>query len=189
MPARRELSMRTVFNLLGPLTNPAGASAQVVGVYAESLYGAAWRARSASWACAARSSCTAPTAWTKFRIAGETCVAELRDGVVRSYTVTPEDFGLHRAPLEADSRRRREAKRRDHSQNSRPLAALPRTRAASRIVLANASAALVAAGRAADFLDGVRIAAESIDSGAALARLEALIAFSQAEKTHSQSAP
>ena len=103
----------------------------------------------------------------KFRSAGETCVAELRDGAVRSYTVTPEDFGLRRAPLEAirggDAKANAEI---IHKILGRSL--LYREHGPHRdIVLANAAAALVAAGRATDFLDGVRLAAESIDSGAA----------------------
>jgi len=113
----------------------------------------------------------------------------LRDSAVRSYTVVPEDFGLRRAPLE-------EIRGSDAAHNAEIIHKV--LGSASRghehgphreIVLANAAGALVAAARATDFLDGVRLAAESIDSGAARAKLEALAAFSQsAAGHHSQSA-
>lgn len=187
MPARRALRMRTVFNLLGPLTNPAGASAQVVGVYSASLTELVARALGE---LGVRRAFVVHGAdgLDEISISGETYIAELRDTVVRSFTVTPEDFGLHRAPLEAihggDAKRNaeiiekilaRSASHRDHG---------PRR----EIVLANASAALVAAGRAEDFLAGVRLAAHSIDSGAARDKLDALVAFTQSEKGHGHAA-
>lgn len=180
MPARRELRMRTVFNLLGPLTNPAGASAQVVGVYDATLTELLARALGE---LGVRRAIVVHGAdgLDEISIAGETYVAELRDNVVRSYTVTPEDFGLHRAPL--DSIRGGDAKHNAeiiHKVFGQSL--LYRVHGPHReIVLANAAAALVAAGRATDFLAGVKMAAESIDSGAARDKLEALVAFSAAE--------
>jgi anthranilate phosphoribosyltransferase len=115
-------------------------------------------------------------------ISGDTHVAELRDGTVRSFTVTPEDFGLRHAPLEA-------IRGGDAKQNAEIIhkvlggSMLYRDHGPHRdIVLANAAAALVAAGRARDFLEGVRLAAHAIDSGAARERLEALAALSQSEK-------
>src|SRR5580704_3898821 len=178
MPVRRELKFRTVFNLLGPLTNPANASAQVVGVYDASL---------TELVATALGELGVKRAYVVYgaegldeiSLAGETFVAELRDGVVRSYTVVPEDFGLRQAPLD-------EIRGGDAKQNAEIIhkilgrSMLYREHGPHReIVLANASPALVAAGRATDFLDGVRLAALSIDSGAARERLEALVAFSQ----------
>ncbi len=181
MPARRELRMRTVFNLLGPLTNPAGASAQVVGVYESSLTELLARALGE---LGVRRAFVVHGAdgLDEISIAGETYIAELRDGAVRSYTVAPEDFGLRRAPLETirggDAAHNAEIIHKVLGRNM-----LYRDHGPHReIVLANAAAALVAAGRARDLLDGVRLAAQSIDSGAARERLEALVAFSQAEK-------
>jgi anthranilate phosphoribosyltransferase len=181
MPVRRELRMRTVFNLLGPLTNPAGASAQVVGVYDESLTELMARALGE---LGVRRALVVHGAdgLDEVSISGETCVSELRDGVVRNYTITPEDFGLHRSPLEAirggDARRNSEI---IHKIFGRSM--LYRPHGPYRdITLANAAAALVAAGRAGDFLEGVRLAARSIDTGAARDKLEALVAFSQAER-------
>jgi anthranilate phosphoribosyltransferase len=176
MQARRELKMRTVFNLLGPLTNPAGASAQVVGVYDESY--TELLARALGELGVKRAFVVhGADGLDEISISGETYVAELRDGIVRSLTVTPEDFGLHRALVEeirgGDARHNAEI---IHKILGRSM--LYRDHGPHReIVLANASAALVAAGRAADFLDGVHLAAKSIDSGAAREKLEALVAF------------
>jgi len=179
--ARRELKTRTVFNLLGPLTNPARASAQVVGVYAASATEPMARALGE---LGVRRAFVVHGAdgLDEISLFGDTHVSELRDGAVRSYTVTPEDFGLRRAPLDA-------IRGGDAKQNAQIVhkilgrSMLYRDHGPHRdIVLANSAAALVAAGRAQDFLDGVQIAAKSIDSGEARERLEALIAFSQAEK-------
>ncbi len=187
MTARRELKMRTVFNLLGPLTNPAGASAQVVGVYDESYTELLARALGE---LGVRRAFVVHGAdgLDEISISGETSVAELRDGLVRSFTVTPEDFGLHRALLE-------EIRGGDAKENAEIIhkifgrSMLYRERGPHReIVLANASAALVAAGHAADFVEGVHLAKKSIDSGAAREKLDALVAFSQADKGHSHTA-
>jgi anthranilate phosphoribosyltransferase len=188
MTARRELKMRTVFNLLGPLTNPAGASAQVVGVYDESYTEVLARALGELGVKRAFVVHGAD-GLDEISISGETYVAELRERVVRSFTLTPEDFGLHRAPLEeirgGDAQVNAEI---IHKILGRSL--LYREHGPHReIVLANASAALVAARRATDFPDGVRLAAKSIDSGAAREKLDALVAFSQADKGHTHGAP
>ena len=187
MPVRRDLRMRTVFNILGPLTNPAGASAQVVGVYSASLTELLARALGE---LGVRRAFVVHGAdgLDEISISGETCIAELRDTVVRTYTVVPEDFGLRRSPLDAirggDAKYNAEI---IHKVLGRSL--LYREYGAHRdIVLANAAAALVAAGKAQDFIDGMRLAAHSIDSGAARGRLEALVAFSQFEKGSSHAA-
>jgi len=186
MPVRRELRIRTVFNLLGPLTNPAGANAQVAGVYDGSV--TELMARALGELGVRRAFVVhSEDGLDEISISDETSVAELRDGDVRSYTIVPEDFGVSRAPLE-------EIRGGDAGHNARILSRMfgreghPHEHGPYRdIVLANASAALVAAGRASDFSAGVRIAAESIDSGAARAKLDALIAFSQNAKSQSAS--
>ncbi len=190
--ARRELRMRTVFNLLGPLTNPAGASAQVVGVYDGGLIELVARALGELGVSRAFVVHGAD-GLDEISIGGETSVAELRDGVVRSFSVVPEEFGLRRAPLEA-------IRGGDAQHNAGIIYKVLGRRGAGSgaaqhehgphrdIVMANAAAALVAAGRATDFLDGVRLAQESIDSGAARGKLEGLAAFSQSEAGHGQSA-
>ena len=171
MPARRALRMRTVFNLLGPLTNPAGANAQVVGVPEASLT-ALLAAALGELGVGRAYVVHGDDGLDEISISGETNVAELRDGVVSTYTIVPEDFGLRRAPLEA-------IKGGNAQHNAEIiLSILDCTHGPHReIVLANAAAALLAAGRAPDFLDGVRCAARSIDSGAARARLDALVSF------------
>ena len=188
IPARRELRVRTVFNLLGPLTNPAGASAQIVGVYDSSLTELVAQALGELGVQRALVVHGAD-GLDEISISGETSIAELRDRKVRSYIVVPEDFGLRRAPLEAirggDAQHNAGIIRNVLGSASQPHEHGPHR----DVVLANAAGALVAAGRATDFLDGVRLAAESIDSGAARAKLEALVAFSQsAAGHHSQSA-
>jgi anthranilate phosphoribosyltransferase len=167
-----------VFNLLGPLTNPAGASAQLVGVYAANVV--EMMARALGELGVRRAFVVhGAEGLDEISLSGETHVAELRDSSVRAYSVTPEDFSLRRARLEAirggDAKENAEI---IHKILGRSL--LYREHTPHRdIVLANASAALVAAGRAKDFLEGVRLATESIDSGAARERLEALVAFSK----------
>jgi anthranilate phosphoribosyltransferase len=183
---RRELGFRTVFNLLGPLTNPAGASAQVVGVYDAGV--TELMAESLGELGVKRAFVVhGADGLDEITISGETYVSELCDSKVRNYTVTPEDFGVKRAPLAA-------IRGGDAAQNAGILHKILgrslqyREHTAHRdIVLANASAALVAAGRAEDFRQGVRLAAQSIDSGAAREKLERLIAFSQTQSA--QSAP
>ena len=183
---RRELKIRTVFNLLGPLTNPAGASAQVVGVYDPGV--TELMARVLSELGVKRAFVVhGEDGLDEVSISGETYVSDLRDGAVRNHSLIPEDFGLKRAPVEAirggDAKQNAEI---IHKILGRSL--LYREHTPHRdIVLANASAALVAAGRAEDLREGVKLAAESIDSGAAREKLERLIVFSQSasESAHS----
>jgi anthranilate phosphoribosyltransferase len=180
MSARRELRMRTVFNLLGPLTNPAGASVQIVGVYEPSLTELVAKALGELGVRRAFVFHGAD-GLDEISISGETSISELRDRTVKNYAVVPEDFGLHRWPLEdirgGDARRNAEI----IHQIFGPSALHHANGAHREIVLANSTAALVAAGRATDFLDGVRIATESIDSGAARGKLESFVAFTQRE--------
>lgn len=175
---RRELGFRTVFNLLGPLTNPANASAQVVGVYDPGV--TELMARALGELGVRRAFVVhGADGLDEISISGETYVSELRDGAVRNYTVTPKDFGVKRAPLEAirggDAKQNSEI---IHKIFGRSLLYREHTPHRS-IVLANASAALVAAGRAGNFREGVALAEQSIDSGAAREKLDKLIAFSR----------
>lgn len=175
--ARRELRVRTVFNLLGPLTNPAGAAAQVVGVFDDSYTELLARALGE---LGVRRAFVVHGAdgLDEISISGETSVTELRDGTVRNYTIAPEDFGLPRASVESlQGGDAKENAQIIHKIFGRSM--LFREHGPRRdIILANASAALVAAGRAVDFLEGVRIAAHSLDTGAAREKLDAFVAFS-----------
>jgi anthranilate phosphoribosyltransferase len=170
MPARRRLG-RTAFNLLGPLTNPAGARAQIAGVFSADLVE---KVASVLAELGVERAFVVHGAGglDEISLAGETKVGEVRGGLVRVYNVTPEDFGLSRAPISAISGG-------DAAHNAELVRAILAGEPGPRrdVVIANAAAALVAAGRAVDFLEGARLAAESIDSGAALKKLNRLITF------------
>lgn len=171
-PARLELKMRTVFNLLGPLVNPAGANVQIVG--APSCEAARLMAQALARLGLERGFVVhGSDGLDEITTTGPTLVFEVRAGAVCQRTVTPEDFGLPSAQPEAleggDVETNAHIARRILAGEAGP---------ARDIVLANASAALLAAGKVRDFREGVRLAAESLDSGAACRKLEALVAFS-----------
>jgi anthranilate phosphoribosyltransferase len=172
-PARRELRLRTVFNLLGPLTNPAHASAQVVGVYSADLVEKLAEALSM---LGLRRALVVHglDGLDEITITGPTRVAEVREGSVRSYEVTPEEFGLSRAPMD-------EIVGGDVTANAAIIREVLSAEKSARrdVVLLNAAAALVAAGKANHLTDAMPLAAYSIDSGAAAAKLEALARFTK----------
>jgi anthranilate phosphoribosyltransferase len=175
--ARRELHLRTVFNLLGPLTNPARATCQIVGVYSADLVEKLAEALSMLGlrrALVVHGS----DGLDEITITGPTRIAEVREGQVRSYEVTPEEFGIPRATLE-------EISGGDAARNSTLIREILDGKKSARrdVVLLNAAAALVAAGRTDHLRDAVPLAANSIDSGAALSKLQALIAFAVANPT------
>jgi anthranilate phosphoribosyltransferase len=169
---RRELKMRTMFNLLGPLTNPARASGQVVGVYSLDLVEKLAEALSM---LGLRRALVVHglDGLDEITITSKTRIAEARDGSVRSYEVEPEEFGMKPATL-------REISGGDEAENAEIIrAVLGGEKSARRdVVLLNAAAALVAAGRAEHIGQAVPIAAKSIDAGAAAAKLQALVYFS-----------
>ena len=170
-PVRRETRLRTVFNLLGPLTNPAGASAQVVGVYSLDLVEKV--AEALSMLGTHRAFVVhGLDGLDEITITGPTRVAEVREGLVHSYEITPEEFDLNRAPLE-------ELSGGDAKMNGEIVRAiLSGEKSAKRdVVLMNAAAALVAAGKAEHLRGAASMAAASIDSGAAARKLEALVQF------------
>lgn len=172
MVARKEMGIRTVFNILGPLTNPARANAQVIGVYSVAL--------------------TEPMAYVlndlgvsrafvvhgadgldEISNTGESKISEVREAKVYTYTVKPEDFGIQRAKiadLQGGSK----------EENARIIKNILAGEISPKrdIVLLNASAAIMAAGKAKDFGNGVEVARKSIDSGTALSKLEDLVRFS-----------
>ena len=170
-PARRELRLPTVFNLLGPLTNPAHASAQVVGVYAAALVD---KLAHALCLLGLRRAMVVHgrDGLDEITITGPTLVAEARKGKVHNYEVQPEDFGLRSAPLQ-------EILGGDAPANAQIIReVLSGARSPRRdVVLLNASAALVAAGRADSLGEALPLAERSIDSGAARAKLDALVRF------------
>ncbi len=159
MLARREMRIRTVFNLLGPLCNPAGANAQVLGVYSERL-----TETMAQVLCdlGARRALVVhgSDGLDEVTITGESKISEVRDGNIRTYYVTPEDFGLQRAPLAqiqgGDATRNAEIIR-------NVLSGVPGAR--RDVVLLNASAGLVAGGKSESMRQAIALARSSIDSG------------------------
>jgi anthranilate phosphoribosyltransferase len=167
-PVRAEIGFRTVFNLLGPLSNPAGAKRQVMGVYDPRLL---------EPLAEVLGRLGATRAWTvhgqgldELTTTGETEVAEWKDGAVRRFTVTPEDAGLPRADHAA-------LRGGDADENAAALRALlDGAKGAYRdIVLLNAAAALVVADRAADLAEGAAQAAAVIDDGRAARALADLV--------------
>jgi len=170
-PARRELRLRTVFNLLGPLTNPARASAQVVGVYSDALVEKLAEALSMLGLHRALVVHGAD-GLDEITLSGPTRVAEVRDGSVRTYEIVPEQFGIGRADIKQISGG-------DAAANAAIIREILDGKKSPRrdVVLLNSAAALVAAGRADHIADGLPLAARSIDSGAAAGKLDALVRF------------
>jgi anthranilate phosphoribosyltransferase len=173
-PVRRELGVRTLFNVLGPLTNPAGADNQVMGVFHPDLVGIQARVlqRLGSRHVLV---VNGSDGLDEITISGPTNIAELKDGQVSEYTVQPQDFGLKSALL--DSIRVAtidEAK-------AMLLGVLENQPGAARdIVQLNAGAAIYASGITATLADGVKKAAEIIASGAAKQKLQQLVQVSNA---------
>ncbi|WP_333591958.1 anthranilate phosphoribosyltransferase [Brevundimonas sp.] len=168
-PVRAEIGFRTVFNLLGPLSNPASAKRQVMGVYDPRLL---------EPLAEVLGRLGAVHAWTvhgqgldELTTTGPTEVAEWKDGAVRRFQVTPEDAGLPRADISA-------LRGGDAEENADALRALldGAPGAYRDIVLLNAAAALVVADRAADLAQGAALAAAVIDDGRAARALDALVA-------------
>ncbi len=172
-PVRRELGVRTIFNILGPLTNPAGASSQVMGVFHPDLVGIQIRVLQR---LNARHAITVfgVEGLDEISISGQTMVGELKDGKVREYTVHPENFGL---PVH-DPRAIRVAT--VEESRAMVIGALENKAGAARdIVALNAGAGIYVSGKAPSFEDGVERAFEVIKSGAARSKLEQFVKATQ----------
>ena len=173
---RREIGIRTIFNILGPLTNPAGANVQVLGVYNRELTPILAEvlgklgSRSAFVVYGEGS-------LDEISITGKTHVSELNDGHVSTYTIEPENFGLPRANLN-------DIRGGDAQENADIVLSVLRGEPGARrnMVLLNAAAALVAARRAGDFQDGITQAAEAIDTGRAMEKLDGMRAITNEYK-------
>ena len=172
MAARREMGVRTVFNMLGPLTNPASANAQVIGVYSAALTEPLARVL-AELGTYRAFVVHGSDNLDEISNTGDSKVSEVREGVVRSYTVRPEDFGLARAAIS-------DLQGGDREQNAEIIRDILAGKPGPKrdIVLMNAAAALVAGAKARDLKDGVELAARSIDTGAARRKLDELVALS-----------
>lgn len=173
-PSRTSLGTRTIFNLLGPLSNPAGAKYQVIGVFDKK-----WTAPLAE----VLGKLGSKRVWVvhgadgldELSISGPSYVSEYRDGKVTSFEVTPEDAGLINFPLS-------EIRGGDAAHNARALKDILKGKqnAYREIVLLNCAAALLVAGKADNLKQGATLAAKAIDSGAAVIKLEKWIAMSNA---------
>lgn len=168
MTARQEIGCRTVFNILGPLANPAGAQAQVLGVYNPDLTGTL--AEVLRYLGISRAMVVHGSGLDEITTTGETVIAELGCGAIRTYTIRCDTFGI--APAELT-----DLAGGDSQQNARIIRdILEGERGAPRdIVLMNAGAALCVGDIARDLHEGIRLATDSIDSGKASARLNALV--------------
>jgi anthranilate phosphoribosyltransferase len=171
-PTRVELATRTIFNLLGPLSNPAGVKRQMVGVFSKQ-----WVLPLAQ----VLKNLGAEAAWVvhgsdgldEITLSGPSFVAALENGNIETFEVTPEEAGLARVGVES-------LKGGDAQTNAKALnAVLDGTHGPFRdVALLNAAATLIVAGRAKDLKEGVALGVQSLDSGAAMARLKQLIAVS-----------
>jgi len=165
---RRELEMRTIFNVLGPLTNPAGADAQVMGVFDADLVGLIGRA--VAEMPVDHALIVHGSGMDEITVHDETAVAEVEDGEVTEYTVTPEDIGLETHPIDAVAG----GTPAENAEDLQGIVDGSVTGAKRDIILANAGAAVYVAGEADSLEAGVEAAAEAIDSGAAAEKLDEL---------------
>jgi anthranilate phosphoribosyltransferase len=168
---RREIGIRTIFNLLWPLTNPAGVKAQIMGVYSANLTGLL--AKSLGNLGLTRAYVVhGMDGLDEITVADRTKVSEYKDGSVIDYFIHPSDFDLSMGKPE-------DLKGGDARENAAIALQVLKGQLGPRrdIVLLNAAAGLTAAGRAKDFRDGILLAGEAIDSGAALQKLEQLRKF------------
>jgi anthranilate phosphoribosyltransferase len=171
VPVRRELAVRTIFNLLGPLTNPAGAKRQVIGVsdpaYLETMAGALARLGSENALIV-----SAEDGLDELSVSAPTRVVELKAGRIDSFTLTPEETGLEREPADSLAQG-------DPAENARLTRSVLTGKAGGverSLVLLNAGAALYVGGSAGSIADGVRRADDAIGSGAAEELLERYVA-------------
>jgi anthranilate phosphoribosyltransferase len=168
---RRQMVVRTIFNMLGPLTNPAGADSQLIGVYAPHL---TEMLATVLGRLGTRRAIVAHGAdgMDEISITGSSKISELRDGGVTTYTISPEDVGLPRAALS-------DIQGGDAAQNAELILELLNGGRGPRrdIVLLNAAAALMASGKAPNMSEGLRMAADSVDSLRALKKLGSLVEF------------
>ena len=178
-PVRRELGVRTIFNLLGPLTNPASAKRQVMGVFSKDLtlkLAKVLKNLGSEHVLVVHGA----DGMDEISFTGDTFVAELKDGKVREYTLNPAQFGLKLHALKSI--------RVENAQQSKAMildvlngkSSAGKNSAARDIVLLNAGAAIYTAGLQANIHAGIEHAAKVIDSGEALEKLDALIALSRA---------
>ena len=168
-PVRREIGIRTIFNILGPLTNPAGARYQVLGVYRSELTEVLANVLKNLGSTRAFV-VSGNDGLDEMTLTSETKVSELKDGKVKTYSIKPEEFGMTRCKLF-------ELQGGEPDDNARIISAILKGDKGPKrdVVVLNAAAAIVASGMAKDMKEGIKLAEEAIDSGKALEKLEKLI--------------
>lgn len=172
---RREIGIRTIFNILGPLTNPAGADCQVMGVYrsdlVEKLAGVLHKL-----GCRHGFVVYGSDGMDEITLTGETCIAEVTPSGIQLSSITPEQFGLKRCRMD-------ELKGGDAALNATIVKSILQGEQGARrdVVLLNAAYALLAANKTATVEEGIKLAADAIDSGKALHQLEKLSAMTTQE--------
>ena len=172
MPVRKELGIRTVFNILGPLTNPAGATGQILGVFKPELTEIMADVLG-RLGCKRAFVVHGHDGLDEFTLSDATRVSELNTGQIKTYDVTPEELGLTRAPRETV----RGGTAADNAAILKAILSGADKGPRRDVVLMNAAAALVTAGRAADLKSGLAAAQKSIDSGTAHSKLEQFVNF------------
>jgi anthranilate phosphoribosyltransferase len=173
--ARKQIGVRTAFNLLGPLTNPAGAHSQVVGVYSADIIDL-MAATLAELGTERALVVHGADGLDEISLSGETYVAEIRNGQIRRFTLTPEDFDVPRSPIETLLA---SAPENPAAENAAFIRSVLDNEPGPRrdVAVINAAAALLVSGLAKDFRDGAQLAANAISSGMAKQKLAALVAF------------
>jgi anthranilate phosphoribosyltransferase len=171
-PIRKALGFRTVFNILGPLANPAKVSLQVVGVAKRHLLEI--MAQALEQLGVSRAMVVYGSGTDEFTVCGPTDIAELRDGKINVYTFDHKEYGIKRADIKELAGGGLE----DNVAITRGVLAGEIGGAKRDVVVLNAAASLVVAGRAKDFAEGIAVADESIASGKAIEALEKLVAIS-----------
>lgn len=172
-PVRRELGVKTLFNILGPLTNPAGAKKQVLGVFSvdlvETLAHVLQRLGSQHVLIVHGSD-----GLDEITITGKTHIGELKNDTIQSYTIQPEDFGFHSTPIQDI-----QVNDAEHAKAMLLSVLKNKSGAARDVVILNAGAAIYVAGVVDNLAAGITTAQKTIESGAALKKLHELVALSQ----------
>lgn len=166
---RKEIGIRTIFNLLGPLSNPANATSQVLGVYDPKLTETI-AAVLKNLSCRRALVVSGMDTLDEITVTGRTKITELNKGKIKTYFISPEKFGMKRSKME-------EIRGGNAKENARILVSIMEGERTARrnVVLLNAAAALVAGFKAKNFRDGIKLAEDSIDSGRAVEKLNRLI--------------
>ncbi|HRB28588.1 MAG: anthranilate phosphoribosyltransferase [Nitrosomonas sp.] len=172
-PVRRELGVKTLFNILGPLTNPAGAKKQVLGVFSvdlvETLAHVLQRLGSQHVLIVHGSD-----GLDEITITGKTHIGELKNDTIQSYTIQPEDFGFQSAPIQGI-----QVNDAEHAKTMLLSVLKNKSGAARDVVILNAGAAIYVAGVVDNLAAGITTAQKTIESGAALKKLHELVVLSQ----------